>query len=193
MRGYPSWGGYCAAHRTGSARRWSSRRTWLLTRLLKRLGAPAGTAPLTGRAARAGGAARRGRRAQDAAGAPQGQHARVPAAPPAHPGRLPAHRPAGADRRHHGCAALAGLPAGSRCCSHRCCTRSCPGQGGCHMATLAMPLSVAPWKLLFSGLCCLHCTYSGLCRCFAASCAVHPVCPSMKKAHKRLPATSKQS
>jgi hypothetical protein len=39
-----------------------------------------------------GGAAHGGGAAEDPAGAPQGQHPRLPAAPPAHPRRLPVHR-----------------------------------------------------------------------------------------------------
>ena len=66
----------------------------------------------------AGRGAHGGRSAQDAAGAPQGLHPRLPAAPPAHPRRLPAHGAAGAHRRHHGhlqlrphgCAACAVMP-----------------------------------------------------------------------------------
>ena len=43
-----------------------------------------------------------GRKVKDASRASKGEHARVPAASPAHPGGLPVHRSAGVDRRHDG-------------------------------------------------------------------------------------------
>ena len=49
-----------------------------------------------------GRAAHGGRSHQDASRASKGSNARVPAASPSHSSRLPVHRPAGLDRRHHG-------------------------------------------------------------------------------------------
>jgi tRNA-splicing ligase RtcB len=49
-----------------------------------------------------GGGARGGRAANEAASAPQGRDARIPAAPPPDPRGLPVHRAARAHRRHHG-------------------------------------------------------------------------------------------
>lgn len=67
------------------------------------LGSPLRAQPLHRRLPpRPGGGARGGGPAEDAAGAPQGLHPRLPAAPPADPRGLSAHRAASAHRRYHG-------------------------------------------------------------------------------------------